>query len=418
MWIELSEFNLKLFIPLIFPVFKRIQDLTKKLYIKETYDDKTLFKTFRNYFSYIFAFIPLIIIYVRTKKAEQDLLIEKKEENNEEIESKATLKSDDEPLNQTNSKNDLKISNSRKTRIKSYLFLGGLCLMALACYIYRYFFEQLASTKFKQSMGVFLKITGYILFSYLILKQKLYLHSYVSMGIIAVLLIVLFIISIFYIDKKMDILKTFGYYFFYTALFVLYDVLKKKYMVMFLNTPYFMMVVIGIFCCVFILIYDLIAFTVDKSKEEVAKGFQTNIDGVGAAFAFILDIIIQFIWNLGIWMTIYYLTPCHYFMSSYISEFILYLKTVREKSGEPFYCTNNIIIFSVFAFVIFCCFLVFNEVVILNFCKLDYNTNKRIQERQRYESKKTSQEKVLLDQDENANIELSSHRSSEFSNNN
>ena len=216
----------------------------------------------------------------------------------------------------------------------------------------------------------------------------------------------------------MDILKTFGYYFFYTALFVLYDVLKKKYMVMFLNTPYFMMVVIGIFCCVFILVYDLIAFTVDKSKEEVAKGFQTNIDGVGAAFAFILDIIIQFIWNLGIWMTIYYLTPCHYFMSSYISEFILYLKTVREKSGEPFYCTNNIIIFSVFAFVIFCCFLVFNEVVILNFCKLDYNTNKRIQERQRYESKKTSQEKVLLDQDENANIELSSHRSSEFSNNN
>ena len=105
-------------------------------------------------------------------------------------------------------------------------------------------------------------------------------------------------------------------------------------------------------------------------------------------------------------------------MSSYISEYILYLKTVRERKNEPFYCTNNIIIFSVFAFVIFCCFLVFNEVVILNFCKLDYNTNKRIQERQRYESKKTSQEKVLLDQDENANIELSSHHSSEFSNNN
>ena len=30
---------------------------------------------------------------------------------------------------------------------------------------------------------------------------------------------------------------------------------------------------------------------------------------------------------------------------------------------------------------IFCC-LVFNEVVILNFCKLDYNTAKRIRERE------------------------------------
>jgi hypothetical protein len=50
MWIEFSEFNFKLLIPLIFPIFKRVQDFTKKLYIKDSKDDKTLFKTFRYFF--------------------------------------------------------------------------------------------------------------------------------------------------------------------------------------------------------------------------------------------------------------------------------------------------------------------------------------------------------------------------------
>ena len=417
MWIELSECNIKLLIPLIFPIFKRIQDLTKKLYIKEDYDDHTLFKTFRYYFAYLLAFIPLIIVYIRTKKEGQDLLIEKKEENNEKLESKVNLKNSESSIIE-NEIIEPKIVNTQKTRINNYLFLGGLCLMALACYYYRYFFEKLASRKIKQSMGIFFNIAGYILFSYLILNQKLYLHSYVSMGIIAVLLIILFIISYFYIDDKMDILKSSIYYLDYILLFVLYDILKKKYMIMFLNTPYFMMVVIGIFCSVFVLIYDLIAFIVDKDKEEVAKGFQKNIDGVGAAFAFILDLIIQFIWNLGIWITIYYLTPCHYFISAYISEYIYYIKSIRESKEDPFYSTNNIVIFSVFAFVIFCCCLIFNEVVILNFCNLDYNTKKRIQQRQRDESRRTTQAQKLLDNDETENLDFSSHPPSELANNN
>ena len=61
MWIELSEFNLKLFIPLIFPLFRRIQDITKSKYIKE---ENQLFKTFRYFSSYLFSFIFLILLSV------------------------------------------------------------------------------------------------------------------------------------------------------------------------------------------------------------------------------------------------------------------------------------------------------------------------------------------------------------------
>ena len=412
MWIELSEFNLKLFIPLIFPVFKRIQDLTKKLYIKKNYDDHTLFKTFRYYLCHTLAFIPLLIVYFRTKKKENHL-IETKEENTEKVESIKTLTHNDTFFFQTDAVTDLKVANTRKKRLKSNLFLGGLCLMSLSCYYYRYFFEVKDYREFKQSLGIFFDIGGYILFSYLILKQKLYLHSYVSMGIIGVLLIVLFIITCFCVGDKNNIWKSLIYYFFYILLFILYDVLKKKYMNMFFNTPYFIMLVIGIFGCVFVLIYDFIAFLIDKDKEEVAVGFRENIQEAKAAFALILDLIIHFIWNLGLWLTIYYLTPCHIFMSEYISEYIYYIQDVNNPPNKEFYKTHNVIIFSIFAFINFCCCLVFNEVVILNFCNLDYNTKKRIQERQRRESRQTNQAQALLDSDDNdnPNIEMSSQNS-------
>ena len=417
MWIELSEFNLKLFIPLIFPVFKRIQDLTKKLYIKKGYDDHTLFKTFRYYLCHILAFVPLLIVYFRTKKAENDL-IEIKEENTEKLESVKTLTHND-TLFKTNTIADLKVANTRKKRMKSYIFLGGLCILSLFCYYYRYFFEKYSAREFKQSMGIFFDIGGYIVLSMLILKQKLYFHNFVSMGIIAVLLIVLFIMTTVCIEDKNSIWKSFIYYLFYILLFILYDVLKKKYMNMFFNTPYFMMLVIGIFGCVFVLIYDFIAFLIDNNKEEVAKGFRENINDAGKAFALILDLIIHFIWNLGLWLTIYYLTPCHIFMSEYISEYIYYIQDVNNPPNPKFYKTHNVVIFSIFAFINFCCCLVFNEVVILNFFNLDYNTKKRIQERQRHESRQTNQAQILLSDDENdANIELSSQNSFDLGSNN
>ena len=417
MWIELSEFNLKLFIPLIFPVFKRIQDLTKKLYIKKGYDDHTLFKTFRYYLCHILAFVPLLIVYFRTKKAENDL-IQIKEENTEKLESVKTLTHND-TLFKTNTIADLKVANTRKKRMKSYIFLGGLCILSLFCYYYRYFFEKYSAREFKQSMGIFFDIGGYIVLSMLILKQKLYFHNFVSMGIIAVLLIVLFIMTTVCIEDKNSIWKSFIYYLFYIILFILYDVLKKKYMNMFFNTPYFMMLVIGIFGCVFVLIYDFIAFLIDNNKEEVAKGFRENINDAGKAFALILDLIIHFIWNLGLWLTIYYLTPCHIFMSEYISEYIYYIQDVNNPPNPKFYKTHNVVIFSIFAFINFCCCLVFNEVVILNFFNLDYNTKKRIQERQRHESRQTNQAQILLSDDENdANIELSSQNSFDLGSNN
>ena len=158
MWIELSEFNFKLFIPLIFPVFKRIQDVVKKAYIRK---DNQLFKTFRYFASYMLSFIFLIIIYFRTRKIQSES-IENKENNTSE--KRMTIAAGDTAsFSMTNTIEELKVKNERKTKIKSILFLGGLCLIGLFCYFFRYFFEDDSYRDAKQSIGIFFDIAGYII---------------------------------------------------------------------------------------------------------------------------------------------------------------------------------------------------------------------------------------------------------------
>ena len=231
----------------------------------------------------------------------------------------------------------------------------------------------------KKSIGVLFDVIFFALLSMLILKQKLYNHNYISLGIISIVLLILFIITIPSIEKD-NIFFSIIYYLFYALLFTLYDVLVKKYMNDFYNTPYFTMFIIGIIGSVSLIIYDVFAYFLNREISGIIVGFQNNVTSFLYFLAFMLNLIIEFIRILGILLTIYYFTPCHFFISEYISEFITYMIDVCNSSDE-FYRTSNIIIFSIASIINFFFTLVFNEVIILNFCDLDYNTKKRIEEK-------------------------------------
>ena len=389
MLIELSEFNIKIFIPLIYPVFKRIQDFSKKAYIDK---DNQLFKSFRYFLSYTISFIPFLIIKLRTKKEKSRK--EKSENVNpleiEKIDNEEKEEKDIEfdPFNEERSHSEIykiiKKENKCK-KLKNIIFILSLCILSILSNIYRYLFGNKKYDIVKQSAGIFFEITAYILLSYLILKQKLYKHNYVSAGIIASILLILIIITLIDMDKGI-ILPSILFYFFMEICFGFYDILTKKYFIVYLDTPYFLMLVIGIINLFIILIVDLFVFFIKPDIEEIIFGFKHNISNVTKFFIFLSDIILEWIWNLGIKLTIYYLTPCHYFITDYINEFIYYVievikKKTDESENDGIFTTVNIIIFFIsFSINFFCC-LVFNEVIILNFFGLDYNTKKRIQKR-------------------------------------
>ena len=361
MLIELSEFNIKLLIPLIFPIFKRIGDFSKKAYVKK---DNQQFKVFRYFLSYTLCFIPFLIIKLRTKN--QDL--------------KNTInEADDGPLTKSGEVNKLIKKKERRKKIKNIIFISILSIIGLFSNYYRYFFQKYESEYTKQSLGIFCDIFEYSALTYFILKQKLFKHHFISSGIITFVLLILFIITLFYINGR-DIIPSFLFYFFLSLCFGTYDVLGKKYMEIFFSSPYFLMFIIGIINVSFLLIFEIFIYFLKSDIDGIFVGFNNNLTSASKYFIFILDIIVKFINNIGIWLTVYYLTPCHYFISSYISQYAYYIQEIIEKNNE-FYSVINGVIFSIAFIINFFCCLVFNEVIILNFCGLDYNTKKRIQER-------------------------------------
>ena len=152
-----------------------------------------------------------------------------------------------------------------------------------------------------------------------------------------------------------------------------------------------------------LLIYDIIAFYINKDASGIIIGLINNVNSVKNAFLFIADLLLSFITNLGIFWTIYYFTPFHFIISEFISEiFNYYIKMIQSGKGNKYdfiYYTINIIIFSVVFFINLVCSLIFNEVIILKFCKLEIYTKKYIHKRAR------SDANTLFEIDEMTNLE-------------
>ena len=366
MYVEFSQLKLNLLILLIFPIFIKLERYTKKAYLE---NDNKIFKTFRYFLCYILAGIFLILSKIKNKKI-SSLEIETKNDDNID-----NVNKEEENESETNL---IKPNNEKKTKIKNILFLALLCAIAMFCFLYRCIFDQTDYKYSKPSVGIFFNIIFLILFSVLIIKLNLYRHHYLSICFITISIIVIFIISLKYMKKLLNSLM---FYFFYALFFCLYDVLKKKYMNSFNKYPYDMMFVIGLINSILLLIYEVITYFSYPDISGIIIGFQKNINSVGNIFLFFLDILLEFICYLGLWVTIYYFTPSHCFISENISEYINYITNAIE-TDDDFYSLNNRIIYSICNIINFFGFLIFTEVIILNFCKLDYNTIKRIRQRE------------------------------------
>jgi hypothetical protein len=166
------------------------------------------------------------------------------------------------------------------------------------------------------------------------------------------------------------------------------------------------MFLLGIIVTICMLIYDVIAYFANPDISGIIIGFRDNIDSVGCFFLFLLDLLLIYIWNLGIWLIIYYFSPSHYFISEYVSEYIYYILKYNENHGsDDFYSTVNCTLFSIFFILNIFFFIIFNEVLILNFCRLDYNTNKRIKQREKkeYDQSENENTPTILMEDLSAN---------------
>ena len=396
MWIEFGDINYKLIIPFIYPFLYQIRKLIHQN------DKKPFYEFFTNYCGYFFSGLIYLIIVCRMRKIQKqnDLTNPNGEvlDNNIELEtfssddntSKSSVKSSKKirVKNNCTIKNQIIIEkekiNKRQTR-KKYLFILGLTII----YLIPMFLDSYCSSnqninfKTSSSVSVFFCIISYVLLSRLILGHKIYRHQIFSLTII----IVCNIISIILIltgetnNVNSNMAINFVLMAVILSLYALYNVLEKIFFNSFMTSPYYLMFIIGLITLVLIIIYETItclAFGDNKDFNGAFYQIKYNIKNIKLyPLLFIGDVISAFLWVGGIHLTVYFFSPCHFIISESISQI---LSTIINNSLEGYNIAATIVIYVLFVIIIFAS-LIYNEIIILKFWKLNINTKKHITKR-------------------------------------
>ena len=231
------------------------------------------------------------------------------------------------------------------------------------------------------------KIPEFFLFSYFILHYKYYRHHFITFGLNVATLITKYIITTIQSNFTDQIGHHIWFYLLFATTYCLIFIFGKYCMHIFYRSPYFIMLIVGIIMSLILVILSTIKYLI-SGGSQIFSGFADNIIDVKTFFLFLADIVLQFIFNLGMWITTYYFTPCHTIIAENVMEIEYYLYDYSDNSdywsNQKFYL--NFWVFPIFHLINFICSLIFNEIIILNFCKLDYYTNIRIQEREKLDS--------------------------------
>ena len=305
--------------------------------INENYFEKDtkLFKIFRYYLSHNLSIIFIIIIKLRTMPGRHSSVNNLKT-NYKKRKSSVWIN----PLNIEQKK----LKKGKK--IKSIYFLILLLVISIISNI----FNQILKKKFtdsKSNLCILCEIINFIALSILILNKNIYKHQILSLGVISFTLLSM-VIYLTITKLKIKILYAFGYYFIYSFLYGLYDVLGKKYLNLYFDSPYNIMLKIGLIISIILIIYDITLYYYFEDYKGQFSGiiyaFSKNLEELGKSFIlfFSISIFFEFLFNVGIWLTIYYFNPCYFIISELISECILFISDIIAKKKR--YNTIEIII--------------------------------------------------------------------------
>ena len=365
---EFSFTSYKIIFIFLFPIFgviyNRIRD--KNAIYKNEYFYIQLY-----FISYLFSFIPLLIYMIIYRK--------NKDKNNENLDT--PQKNEESNFNQN-------IIQQEIEKRKKYHILIGLFIIIFLCsaaVAFRHF--DFEGNSDKKTIGLVYKIPILFLLSHFILKDRFYKHHYITIVINIMTLLTKYLLGVIQANAEEYIKIHVWLYFLFALSHSLLLVAGKFFMEKYNATPYILMTIIGAIVS-FILISIAIIKYLITSESDIFSGFNNYIVSFKTFLLFMADIISQFIYNLGAWITVFYFSPLHTIISENAIE--IYYNIYDFKSNKAYweesgYKWNTLVIPSVLVInLIFS--LIFNEIIILKCCKLDFYTRKKIEEREKKDS--------------------------------
>ena len=365
---EFSFTSYKIIFIFLFPIFgviyNRIRD--KNAIYKNEYFYIQLY-----FISYLFSFIPLLIYMIIYRK--------NKDKNNENLDT--PQKNEESNFNQN-------IIQQEIEKRKKYHILIGLFIIIFLCFAavaFRHF--DFEGNSDKKTIGLVYKIPILFLLSRFILKDRFYKHHYITIVINIMTLLTKYLLGVIQANAEEYIKIHVWLYFLFALSHSLLLVAGKFFMEKYNATPYILMITIGAIVSFILISIATIKYLI-TSESDIFSGFNNYIISFKTFLLFMADIISQFIYNLGAWITVFYFSPLHTIISENAIE--IYYNIYDFKSNKAYweesgYKWNTWVIPSVLVInLIFS--LIFNEIIILKCCKLDFYTRKKIEEREKKDS--------------------------------
>ena len=383
MIIELGELKFHFVILLISPIGYILARIIYQNYLINPY-----YYLFIFFLSHFLSLIPLLI-YKKNEKEQNKNDKENKDINRKIIPEDLQVKNEIDILKE-------KLEELKKIqKIKNIAIFGILYFISFVLF---YFSNYISNTTFYGNISMISEVLYFSLFNKILLGRFFYSHHCFSIILMSIGKIGLYIIlMIQFIQSEeenamRDFIIPFIIDFFLYLIFTFFLIKSKIIIEKYFISPYEMIFHLGILGAILLLIFEPITFFIKCNNEHSLLCYKGKLGGIiigvkqlssiKGLFASLGIMLSLFLTTLGLWMTVAYLSPSHYLTSESIGAFGLNI--VNEC-----YRNNKLLknpLFYIFPFItIFACFI-YNEILIIKACNLNYNTRKSIIERQSSES--------------------------------
>ena len=324
--------------------------------------------------SYILGGIPYIILYYRKKK----------DKINDSYSDRIIF------FNKYKSSNKDNKNNSKK----KWLIIILICLLQVIPNLLEILFVNTNNI-----INTYLSILLFIpLFSKLILKQEMYKHQYLSI-IISILGIIISYIPKFLEFEQSDLLPNLLYFIDGVCNSLAFVLIKYAFDTFFIS-PYKLIILFGI---IFIPLDSFEFFIYSLVKYHDFSYFNDFLDfsEVEKKEIIIIYMIIWFLfesaYNIMKLIIVFYFSPILFFVTDIIYYLLYWIINISQKE----YSIPKVILKTIVFFILILSALIYNEIIILNFCGLNKNTKKCLQERQNQDLSLIEIEDTPIDDEEN-----------------